>query len=136
MSELNNDWSVINSDNENIKKNLQELNTKFIEFGDILKSLQLKINSIQCDNKTILKYLEENRELYISAINSVGEKEDNNFNQLKPLIEENKFYFQDPSIMTRITNGYWRNNFLTTPNLSLSSLNNSSFNNSFLNKKN
>lgn len=129
MSELNQEWSVINSDNENIKKNLQTLNTKFTAFEEILKSLETKIDKISLDNQTILKYLEENRDLYISAINSVGEKEDNNFNQLKPLIEENKFNFHDPNIMSRVTNSYWRNNFLTTPNLSFSVLNNSSFNN-------
>jgi len=134
MSELNQEWSVINSDNENIKKNLQTLNTKFTAFEEILKSLETKLDKISSDNQTILKYLEENRDLYISAINSVGEKEDNNFNQLKPLIEENKFNFQDPNIMSRITNSYWRNNFLTTPNLSFSVLNNSSFNNPTLKK--
>ena len=118
MSEQNSDWNILSSDVE-IKDKISLVEKK-------IEDLEEKIDLIQEDNKLIISLLKENRDLYITAINNVGEKEDKNFKELKPLIKDTQYTFENyPTIMlNRITNRYWRNNYLTTPNLSFTSFNN------------
>ena len=128
MSELSNDWSIISSDSEYLKKQLISLNKKISFIQKKLEDKEIltkKIEKLEQDNNLIISMLKENRELYLRAINEVGEKEDKNFNELKPLIKDNNFNFSYPtSIVDRISNRYWRTNYTTTPNISIVQLNN------------
>ena len=128
MSELNNEWSIISSDSEYLKKQLNSLNKKISFIQKKLEDkeeLTKKIEKLEEDNNLIISMLKENRELYLRAISEVGEKEDKNFNELKPLIRDNNFNFSYPtSIVDRLSNRYWRTNYTTTPNISIVQLNN------------
>lgn len=128
MSELNNEWSIISSDSEYFKKQLNSLNKKLSFIQKKLEDkeeLTKKIEKLEEDNNLIISMLKENRELYLRAISEVGEKEDKNFNELKPLIKDNNFNFSYPtSIVDRLSNRYWRTNYTTTPNISIVQLNN------------
>lgn len=128
MSELNNEWSIISSDSEYLKKQLNSLNKKLSCIQKKLEDkerLTKKIEKLEEDNNLIISMLKENRELYLRAISEVGEKEDKNFNELKPLIKDNNFNFSYPtSIVDRLSNRYWRTNYTTTPNISIVQLNN------------
>ena len=128
MSELNNEWSIISSDSEYLKKQLSLINKKMNIIQQKLEENEeifKKINKLEEDNNMIISMLKENRELYIRAINEVGEKEDKNFNELKPLIKDTNFNFTYPtSIIDRLSNRYWRTNYTTTPNISIVQFNN------------
>ena len=127
MSELNNEWSIISSDSEYLKKQLNSLNKKLSFIQKKLEDkeeLTNKINKLEEDNNLIISMLKENRELYLRAISEVGEKEDKNFNELKPLIKDNFNFSYPTSIVDRLSNRYWRTNYTTTPNISIVQLNN------------
>ena len=116
---LSNDWDIITPNKSR------------------LSNIEKKIEEIEKSNNIIIEMLKENRELYLKALNEVNKKEEENLEEireLKPIIiNQNKPSLLDcigdnnlesnVGYIDRLSNRVWRNNYLTTPNISLSNFN-------------
>ena len=123
---MSDNWEIIN-DNKDIEI-IKGVLKKLIKENKLLME---KLNDIETTNNKIVDILQENRHLYLKQFNEVVDKEEKNYNEIKPFIK-NSLNINSPMIIDRLSNVYMRNPYLTTPNLSLTKILND--NNS--NKKN
>ena len=98
-----------------------------------LSLIEKKLEKIEKTNNIIIEMLKENRDLYLKALDDVTKKEDENLEEIreiKPIIiNQNKPGLinclennNNNHYIDRLTNRFWRNDYLTTPNLSFSNL--------------
>lgn len=125
---MTDNWEIINDnkDIEIIKGVLKKLMKEN-------KLLMEKLNNIETTNNKIVDILQENRHLYLKQFNEVVDKEEKNYNEIKPFIK-NSLNINSPMIIDRLSNVYMRNPYLTTPNLSLKKILNNSNNKKKFNK--
>tara|TARA_B100000575_G_C22670265_1_gene408921 strand:- start:122 stop:541 length:420 start_codon:yes stop_codon:yes gene_type:complete len=124
---MSDNWEIIN-DNKDIEI-IKGVLKKLIKENKLLME---KLNDIETTNNKIVDILQENRHLYLKQFNEVVDKEEKNYNEIKPYIK-NSLNINSPMIIDRLSNVYMRNPYLTTPNLSLTKILNDNNSN---NKKN
>ena len=113
---MSDNWEIIN-DNKDIEI-IKGVLKKLIKENKLLME---KLNDIETTNNKIVDILQENRHLYLKQFNEVVDKEEKNYNEIKPFIK-NSLNINSPMIIDRLSNVYMRNPYLTTPNLSLTKI--------------